>query len=333
MIPVSQAAVEPVSWQLQLKNMTRSLAELLDLVDISINQLPKYEKAERSFPVRATAHYLSLIKKGDLDDPLLKQILPDPKELKSVDGFIDDALMESEYRHGEGLIRKYKSRVLLVTNGTCAVHCRYCFRRHYPYDDDQFSVQDLTALDQFLKQHQDVNELILSGGDPLIMPVRTLDKIIAVAQASETIKRIRIHSRIPSVLPQRFDHEFISWWNSIGLDKILVTHINHPQEIDENLSHALTGLDKTTLLNQSVLLNGVNNNTETLVDLSEKCFSVGILPYYLHLLDPVRGTAHFDVNELEAKSLMSEIKGLLPGFLVPKLVKEIPGESNKTVIA
>jgi len=232
-----------------------------------------------------------------------------------------------------GVLHKYRKRVLLTMTGACAVHCRYCFRRHYPYSDANPTREYRQTLD-YLHRQAGVNEVILSGGDPLTLSDRRLAELVTELEAVPQLQRLRIHSRVPVVLPERINPELLAWMTTTRLQIVLVIHSNHANEIDTRVSAAMQQLHAAgiTLLNQSVLLRGVNDRAATLVDLSEKLFAAHVLPYYLHQLDAVLGAAHFQVDDRKARALMEEIRSSLPGYLVPQLVREQPGHPSKTPV-
>jgi EF-P beta-lysylation protein EpmB len=275
------------------------------------------------------------MKPGDPHDPLLRQVLPVAAEGETVAGFTIDPLGELGPRAGNGLLQKYRGRVLLVTTGACAVHCRYCFRRHFPYARENAAAGRWAAALGALRGAPDVIEVILSGGDPLSLADARLAELAAGLAAIPHVRRLRIHTRQPIVLPERIDADFAAWLTPLPVEKIVVVHCNHPNEIDDTVRAALQRLRDcgATLLNQSVLLRGVNDSVSALEKLSEALFSCGVLPYYLHLLDRVQGAAHFDVPIGEATALMRGLAARLPGYLVPRLAREEPGRPAKTVLA
>ena len=321
-------------WQIALSNSIRTLDALCEALGLPAEMVSEGMGGERDFPVRVPLGYLAKIKKGDLDDPLLKQVLPLGAEKVAQPGFVADPLAEQSSNPQTGLLHKYQSRVLLVLGGACAINCRYCFRRHFPYEDNQLSGQELFRIQTYLMEHPEVNEVVLSGGDPLLQNNARLAKLLKIIEAVPSITRVRIHTRLPVVIPQRIDQGLIALLGDSKLKVLLVTHVNHAQELDEDFDLAMGYLKAAgvTLLNQSVLLHAVNNDAQTLAQLSERLFQADVLPYYLHLLDPVAGAHHFDVPQGQARELMYKLQGLLPGFLIPRLVREIPGKSGKTLI-
>lgn len=296
-------------------------------------QLPAEDAyVDAKFPLRVPQSFIRRMQIGNRYDPLLLQVLPDVQEQQTVSGFVLDPLQEKKASPIPGLLHKYKSRVLVVVTGGCAVHCRYCFRRHFPYDEHALDKGQWQAILAYLRAHPEVNEVILSGGDPLLLKDATLAKLFSDIATISSIRRIRIHSRIPVVLPERLT---VNFWRTLAdslLPVILVLHSNHANEIANEVIPALAPAAalRVTLLNQAVLLNGINDTVQAQVDLSEALFAAGVMPYYLHLFDPVQGARHFDVPETQATQLMQELCLELPGFLVPKLVREEAGQGSKT---
>ena len=276
--------------------------------------------------------YLNRIAYADIDDPLLRQVLPLGEEAFTPHGYVVDPLAEADHRPAKGLIHKYAGRVLLIASPNCAINCRYCFRRHFPYSDNSPSrAQWQEALD-YLRSDTTIHEAILSGGDPLAASDRQLAWLVEQLESIPHLKRLRIHTRLPVVIPDRVDDALLGWLSATRLQKVVVLHINHANEVDQAMVDACARLKQTsaTLLNQSVLLRGVNDDVATLATLSERLFEADILPYYLHVLDPVQGAAHFDVPDSEARELVARLRDHLPGFLMPRLVREIPGKASKT---
>lgn len=332
----------PAAWQRSLGQAIHRLDDLLEALDLDEVRLADGRIAERGaaqaqFPLRVPRNFVERMVKGDPDDPLLRQVLPLGDEMLDLDGFVPDPLAEKPASPIPGLLHKYNGRVLLITTGACAIHCRYCFRRHFPYTDHRLSGSTLSpwqsALD-YIAADPSIDEVILSGGDPLSL---SDDKLSRLAEALDTIphlKRLRLHTRLPVVLPERVDSKLLAWLAKGRLQKVIVLHVNHSNEINGSVGSAAAKLRQigVTLLNQAVLLRGVNDSVDVLVNLSQKLFDVGVLPYYLHLLDKVRGAAHFEVDEARAQRLFREVLASLPGFLVPRLVREIPTASSKVPI-
>lgn len=320
------------SWAQQLKNALRDPHQLLDYLGLDASLLPGAQSGHALFPIRVPLAYAQRIQPGNPHDPLLKQVLPVTQESDAIAGFVHDPLDEAAHRPRPGLIHKYKSRVLLITSGGCAINCRYCFRRHFPYSDNTPSrAQWLETLD-YIRARPEINEVILSGGDPLASSDARLSWLIEQLEAIPQLIRLRIHTRLPIVIPDRVDAALLDWLQQTRLQKVMVVHVNHANELDDNVNQAMTKLQHAgvTLLNQSVLMRGINDDVTSLATLSERLFANGILPYYLHVLDPVQGAAHFDVADQHAVTLIDALRVQLAGFLVPRLVREIPGELSKT---
>lgn len=286
------------------------------------------------FPVRVPEPFLARMQKGNPEDPLLRQVLPLHQETSQVPGFVQDPLAEDDAIQATGLIRKYRSRALLMVTGQCAVNCRYCFRRHFPYEEQRLSPEDRQQVIDTLAASPEINEVILSGGDPLAVNDRLLAQWASAISSIPHIRRLRIHTRLPVVIPQRVCDALLKWLSRTPVQVIMVLHVNHPAEIDGPTRKALGYLRSAgvTLLNQSVILRGVNDNADVLEALSETLFDAGVLPYYLHAFDPVEGAHHYDVSDNEARDLVRVLLTRLPGFLVPKLVREVPGREGKSPI-
>lgn len=335
MITRSASRWQTEDWQIQLSGAITNIPELLDRVQLSLDQLPEALQAAQQFALRVPQRFVDKMIPGDPCDPLLLQVLPLAAELQRSDGYIQDPLAEHQMRRHAGLLHKYRSRILIVLSGACGINCRYCFRRHFDYQDNRLAQQDIDQIIAYVQADTGINEIILSGGDPLVVSNRRLDAIITALETVPHVKRLRIHSRMPVVIPQRIDHGLLTRIAQSRLRFIMVVHANHAAELDADFISAMNQLAQqgVMLLNQSVLLKGVNDQADTLVELSETLFDAGVQPYYLHLLDPVAGAAHFDVNESQARGLMRSIMARLPGYLVPRLVREVPGELSKTAIA
>ncbi len=321
-------------WQSELRHAITDPAQLLSELDLPADLLPGALQADRQFALKVPRPYLSRIRKGDPDDPLLRQILPLQQELLDVPGFGTDPLAEADANKSQGLIHKYTDRVLLILSGACAINCRYCFRRHFPYGDNQLGGDAWQAALDYIRRHDQVSEVIFSGGDPLATPDRRLARMISDLESIPHLQRLRIHSRLPLVIPQRVTPELVRMLADSRLACTLVLHINHPQEVDDPVRASLQPLRRAgiTLLNQAVLLHGVNDSVAVQKTLSEKLFRDGILPYYLFVLDAVAGAAHFDISDDQARRLIGELQTVLPGYLVPRLAREIPGRPSKTLL-
>lgn len=275
------------------------------------------------------------MRSGDADDPLLRQVLPLGAESATRRGYITDPLAEAGAQVVPGLLRKYQGRALLITTAACAVHCRYCFRRHYPYADSHAGGSRLDAALGAVRADATLHELILSGGDPLSVPDARLAALAAQVADIAHLTTLRIHTRLPVMIPQRVDAALLAWLGATRLRTVVVIHANHPGEIDADVAAAIQRLRAigATVLNQAVLLAGVNDSADALTGLSTRLFEAGVLPYYLHLPDRVDGTAHFAVGTRRARALMAAVRARLPGYLVPRLVREVPGLSSKQPIA
>jgi EF-P beta-lysylation protein EpmB len=322
-------------WQAELADSFIDPLDLLAFLEIDATEIPAMREASRRFPFRVPRGYANRMIKRDRADPLLRQVLPLGEELMDHAGFIADPVGDLPAVSTPGVLHKYRGRVLLITTGACAIHCRYCFRREFPYESNLLGKRreqealDCIALDTSLR------EVILSGGDPLVLSDERLARLVAALGAIPHVERLRIHTRLPLVLPSRITAELVRGLTETRLRTVLVIHANHPREFDGAVKEALDRLRGAgvTLLNQSVLLKGVNDDAETLIRLSEALFEHGVLPYYLHLLDKARGTAYFEVPEEEARRLLLALRERLPGYLVPKLVREEAGKPFKTPIA
>jgi len=319
-------------WLSQLADVITSPDELLRLLNLDANEkLLAGREAKRLFPLRVPRAFVARMEKGNPDDPLLKQVLTLEDEFISAPGFSTDPL-EEQKSVVPGLLHKYHNRALLLVKGGCAVNCRYCFRRHFPYAENQGNKRNWQAALDYIQSHPELDEIIFSGGDPLMAKDRELDWLIAQLEAIPHIKRLRIHSRLPIVIPARITDELTSRLARSSLQILLVNHINHANEVDESFRQAMARLRAAgvTLLNQSVLLRGVNDNAQTLAQLSNALFDAGVMPYYIHVLDRVQGAAHFMVEDREARAIMRELLTLVSGYMVPKLAREIGGEPSKT---
>ncbi|MCK2184379.1 EF-P beta-lysylation protein EpmB [Halomonas getboli] len=333
-IPLQCRPAEPApgAWQAQLAGAIRDPHELCRRLGLAPDWLPGAEAGHRLFEVRVPEAYLARIRPGDPSDPLLRQVLPLGEEAEAAPGFVADPLEEAGHTPKRGLIHKYAGRVLLIASPACAVNCRYCFRRHFPYEENAPSRAQWEETLAYLRDDASIHEAILSGGDPLAASDRQLAWLVERLEAIPHLRRLRIHTRLPVVIPDRIDGALLDWLGSTRLQRVMVLHINHAQEIDDAVVEACRRLQAAgvTLLNQSVLLRGVNDDVDTLAALSERLFEAGILPYYLHVLDPVAGAAHFDIDDDAARALVAELRTRLPGFLMPTLVREVPGEASKT---
>ncbi len=324
-------------WQKLLANAVTKPKDLLQQLGLD-EYLPRLSaSAHAQFPLRVPQSFIARMQAGDINDPLLRQVLPLIDEEHIVPGYSDDPLEESAAIHAPGLLHKYQGRALLSVTPACAIHCRYCFRRHFPYREMGTGSEHWQAALDYIKNHPEIDEILLSGGDPLSLSDNKLRTLLAAIRAIPSIKRFRLHTRLPVVLPERITPELLAMLAEHGEQRriVIVIHANHPNEIDSQVELALRALIRngSTLLNQSVLLKGVNDNAAALIKLSQRLLESGTLPYYLHLLDPVNGAAHFDVPLATAKQLHKAMQAALPGYGVPRLSRETPGETSKTLIA
>ena len=321
------------NWQTQMSDLITAPKELLEVLQLSTDQLLSGAiLASTQFKLRVPRAFVRKMEIGNPLDPLLLQVLPHHLELEEHEGFITDPLGEEQANQIPGVLHKYKSRFLLTLTGACAVHCRYCFRRHFPYQENLPKNEDWLNIKSYLESHSEINEVILSGGDPLTLSNRKLAVWIERLETLKQIKILRIHSRVPIVIPERIDEELVSLLKNSRLRVILVVHSNHPAELDDLTCSKLSSLAKQNILvlNQAVLLKGVNDSAQILVDLSQRLFEAQIIPYYLHVLDKVKGAHHFDLGAKIIDQIYTEVLASLPGYLVPKLVREVAGENNKT---
>ncbi len=335
MIPRTIPTWQSKSWQEELSSLITDPAELFSLLKLDSDLLPSAITSARLFPLRSTRSFVDRIQPGNIDDPLLRQILPlGAEEDESNSEYSLDPLEEAEFTPIPGLIHKYAGRVLLVAANQCAINCRYCFRRHFDYQGNSPSREQWNDTFQYIQENNTIEEVILSGGDPLAISDKQLRWMVDQIEAIPHITRLRIHSRLPIVAPSRITPELSKILSSTRLSSVIVIHCNHPQEIDEEVTAALAVLkgSNCTLLNQSVLLKGVNDSEHALTELSLTLFRQGVLPYYLHLPDKVIGTSHFNVELKRARSLYQALLANLPGYLVPKLVKETPNAPSKVPI-
>jgi EF-P beta-lysylation protein EpmB len=321
------------AWKHELKNLITDIDVLWAQLALPVEFLPEAKKAAALFPLRITPSFLERMQKGDIHDPLLKQVVPWHLELAAQPAdFISDALAEKDANKIPGLLHKYYGRVLLMLSGACAINCRYCFRRNFPYEDNTPGSTGVSKMLEYIQNDPSISEVILSGGDPLMLPDEVLANLILPLNDIKHVKTLRIHTRIPVVLPSRINENFLKLMQQSRLHKVIVMHVSHAQELDNAVFNALKKLrPHAHLLNQSVLLKGINDNADTLIALSNKLFDYGVLPYYLHLLDKENHTAHFEVALEQAQLIIWDMMQKLPGYLVPKLAREIPGLGCKWV--
>jgi len=333
---VTQNTQSREDWLQQLADVITEPAELLEY--LALSDSPEWQKghdARRLFALRVPYAFARRMKKGDPNDPLLLQVMTSANEFIATPGYSTDPLEEQDDAIAvPGLLHKYINRALLLVKGGCAVNCRYCFRRHFPYQDNQGNKANWRQALDYIRQQPELDEIIFSGGDPLMAKDHELAWLLDEIETIPHIKRLRIHSRLPVVIPARITEALTQRFSQSRLQILLVTHINHANEIDPEFCDAMTRLKRAnvTLLNQGVLLRGVNDSADTLANLSNALFDAGIMPYYLHVLDRVQGAAHFMVPDDEARLIMRELMTKVSGYMVPKLTREIGGEPSKTTI-
>jgi len=332
-IPVSEPSCQLKSWKRELKNALSNVDDLLNYVEINRETVAHLIVEDSEFKVRVPLSYADKIEKGNIFDPLLQQVLPKIEETQKKAGFVKDPLNEQK-TETTCLLHKYHGRALLMIAGTCAVNCRYCFRRHFPYPQHRFDSKAQALAIDYIAKDDTISEVILSGGDPLMLQDQAIGILITELEKITHIRRLRIHTRLPVMIASRLTIELAKRLSDSRFSVSLVLHVNHANEIDQELADQLRIYSSLgiTILNQSVLLKNVNASSIVLSKLSEKLFEVGVLPYYLHLLDPVEGASHFNVDKSTAIQIMKDVTAYLPGYLVPKLVQEISGEYSKIAI-
>lgn len=332
MIPASTPEAQPApDWRRGWRDAITEPHELLRAVGLPA-LAARVPAGAAGFALRVPRGFVARMRRGDPHDPLLRQVLPLDDELAVVPGFGLDAVGDLAARGARGVLHKYEGRALLVATGACAVHCRYCFRRHFPYGEETAAAGNWDEAIGYLREDASISEVILSGGDPLSLATHKLAELTDRLAALPHLRRLRLHTRLPVVLPERVDAALLAWLGRLPVPAVMVIHANHANEIDATVADALAALRGrgVRLLNQSVLLRGVNDSSDTLVALSERLFECDVQPYYLHQLDRVAGTAHFEVDDARALGLLAQVRARLPGYLVPLLVRERAGEPNKT---
>ncbi|MFD0738582.1 EF-P beta-lysylation protein EpmB [Lysobacter koreensis] len=349
MIPAAQIGIQPVStqpvstqpapsqhaplqprWQQLWRDAVREPRELLAMLGLDATALAS-DAASAQFPLRVPRGFVARMRHGDPADPLLRQVLPLDEELRPVPGFSLDAVGDSQAKSANGVIQKYRGRALLVATGSCAVHCRYCFRRYFPYAEETAAAGGWQQAVELIRNDSTIDEVILSGGDPWSLATQKLAELTDALATVGHLKRLRVHTRLPVVLPERVDEALLAWMRTLPWPVTVVLHANHANEFDAHVDAALAMLRASgaTLLNQAVLLRGVNDSVEALAALSERSHQAGVLPYYLHQLDRVQGAAHFEVDDGTARQLHAALTARLSGYLVPKLVREVAGDPGK----
>jgi EF-P beta-lysylation protein EpmB len=323
---------QPEDWQSQLRNVITRADELLEMLGLRPGEVGYSDEAARGFALKVPRAFARRMQRGDPRDPLLLQVMANARELDTVPGYHRDPVGETgEANTQPGVIRKYRGRALLLVSGGCAVNCRYCFRRHFPYGENQNSRADWSSALSQLATDPDMDEIILSGGDPLLATDGQLMALVEQIAAIPQVRRLRVHSRLPVVIPERVTDSLLNALTRPELQTVMVLHVNHGNEIDESVEASVKAMRHRdmTVLNQAVLLAGVNDSADALVELSQRLFAAGILPYYLHVLDKVQGAAHFDLPGVRARQLMDTVTARLPGYLVPRLVREVEGAASK----
>lgn len=334
MITKIDAIWQSQNWQEQLATAIRSGDELLEVLKIDPADLPKAYSECPEFPLRVPYSYISRMRTGDPLDPLLLQVLPLAAENIVVPGYQHDPLEEASAQVAPGLIHKYPGRVLFITTPACAIHCRYCFRRHYPYQENSPQKAGWEQALDYIRADDSITEVILSGGDPLACHDNYLGRLTQALSSIPHLQRLRVHTRLPVVIPQRITQSDLAWLDTERFACTLVVHCNHPNELDSTTAAAFQHLRQhgVTLLNQFVLLRHINDDIDTLTQLQERSFDQGVLPYYMFLLDKVTGASHFDVDEQRACDLWRQLQARLPGYLVPRLAREMPQRLSKTLL-
>lgn len=339
MIPAASPALQPTpvpaltggDWKRLWRDAIRDPRELLALLGLEDRVPGLSAEAAAQFPLRVPRGFVARMRHGDPNDPLLRQILPLDEELRPMPGFSLDAVGDAAAKATTGVIHKYRGRALLIATGSCAVHCRYCFRRHFPYAEETAAAGQWREAVDAIRTDDGIDEVILSGGDPLSLTTPKLAELAAQLATIPHLRRLRIHTRLPVVLPERVDAGLVAWLRALPWPVVVVIHANHANEFDVSVDAALMRLRDAgaTVLNQAVLLRGVNDSVDALAALSERGFAAGALPYYLHQLDRVAGAAHFEVDDHTALALHAALMARLSGYLVPKLVREVAGDPGK----
>ena len=332
-IPTAQQTATKAQWLTDLANAFNDPVALLEFLELDSADFSQDILARKLFALRVPKSFAEKMEKGNRYDPLFLQAMASADEFLQAEGFVKDPL-EEQHSPAPNILHKYQNRLLFMIKNSCAINCRYCFRRHFPYDEVKSGKHAWQQGLDYIATHKEIEEVIFSGGDPLMAKDAELDWLITQLEQIPHIQTLRIHSRLPVVIPNRITETLCQRFLQSRLHIVMVTHINHANEIDEIFAQKMQMLKKANvvLLNQAVLLKGVNNQAECLKQLSHKLFSIGILPYYLHLLDRVEGASHFFVEDAEALKIYRELQKITSGYLVPKLAREIGGEPNKTLV-
>ncbi|MEM8946793.1 MAG: EF-P beta-lysylation protein EpmB [Planctomycetota bacterium] len=338
-LATNSAVVRPdstgLTWQQELRQAVRTAEELCRRLNLSDELAKAAVQGAEDFPVFVPPSFLARMKVGDPHDPLLRQVLPVTEEGDEVDGFSRDPVDDTSATIHPGVLHKYHGRALLIATGVCAVHCRYCFRRHFPYEEAPHSEAAWDSALATIAADNSISEVILSGGDPLMLVDEKLSQLVEKIATIEHVRRLRVHTRLPIMIPSRVTNKLLDCLTSSRLTSVMVIHANHTQELSDEIAHQLARMRQRgiTLLNQAVLLRGVNDSIDAQVSLSERLIEVGVMPYYLHQLDRVRGAAHFEVPIDEGIRIVELMRERLPGYAVPRLVQDVVGEPNKVVLA
>lgn len=329
--PAQPAPLTPRNWQQLWREAVRDPRELLALLGLEGRVPDISAEAAAQFPLRVPRGFVARMRHGDPHDPLLRQVLPLDAELRPMPGFSLDAVGDSAAKAADGVIRKYNGRALLVTTGSCAINCRYCFRRHFPYAEETAAANGWQGAIDLIRADASIHEVILSGGDPWSLATHKLAELTDALATVPHLRRLRIHTRLPVVLPERVDDALLAWLGALPWPVTVVLHANHANEFDAQVDAALARLRGAgaQLLNQAVLLKGINDSVDALADLSERGWAAGVMPYYLHQLDRVQGAAHFEVDDNRARALHRDLAARLSGYLVPRLVREVAGDTGK----
>lgn len=332
-IPTAQQTATKAQWLTDLANAFNDPVALLEFLELNPVDFSQDILARKLFALRVPKSFAEKMEKGNRNDPLFLQAMASADEFLQAEGFVKDPL-EEQHSPAPNILHKYQNRLLFMIKNSCAINCRYCFRRHFPYDEVKSGKHAWQQGLDYIATHKEIEEVIFSGGDPLMAKDAELDWLITQLEQIPHIQTLRIHSRLPVVIPNRITEILCQRFLQSRLHIVIVTHINHANEIDEIFAQKMQMLKQANvvLLNQSVLLKGVNNQAECLKQLSQKLFSIGILPYYLHLLDRVEGASHFFIEDTEALTIYRELQKITSGYLVPKLAREIGGEPNKTLV-
>ncbi len=318
-----------------MKRAIRSSTELCKALHLDIKEVRVSAEGETQFPVFVPLEFLRRMQRCDANDPLLLQVLPRANESVVDPNFVFDPVGDTQVENAPGLLHKYVGRVLLILSGVCGIHCRYCFRRHYPYSTAPKSIERWLPALKYIRNDPTIHEVILSGGDPLTVVDEHLAQLVENLDAIPHLRRLRIHTRLPVVIPQRVDQSLCDWLERTRLSKWVVLHINHSQELDSSLIGAISRLQRVgaIVLNQAVLLRGINDSLSQLASLCESLVDIGVMPYYLHQLDRVSGSTHFEVERSRGLAIMADLAKRLPGYAIPKYVAEIAGAGSKTAIS